>query len=111
MFHLKTLAFILASYILALAFVPCADDPSVHHEGHGHDVVLTDIGSPCGDHHHNPEDICSPLCFCHCCHTHINYFETEFFFSSIELPTSYDDFYNGRITTSIVNPPLRPPRV
>ncbi|AEV33051.1 DUF6660 family protein [Owenweeksia hongkongensis] len=108
---MRALAFIMAAYILALAFMPCADNPSVHDEADDHAVVLADIGSPCGDHHHNPEDTCSPLCFCNCCHTHVNHEEAHFFFSSIQHQTVLNSFYNGRETSSFVNPPLRPPQV
>lgn len=91
--------------------MPCADDPAVHHDGHGHDVVLTDIGTPCGDHHHNPEDACSPLCFCHCCHTHISYEEAEFFFGMVPHFTPLNSHFSERETSSYIHPPLRPPQV
>jgi hypothetical protein len=49
--------------MLALAGWPCADELVIDSNGH------TEMSE---QHQHDEEsDGCSPLCFCHCCHVHV----------------------------------------
>ena len=58
-------SFILALFLLGTIFVPCTDD----------DSQVTDAGSYVyldGPQSNNFDfDFCSPLCSCHCCHSHV----------------------------------------
>lgn len=66
---MKIIAYLLAIYMFALAFVPCSDGGSglveiiYHLSGVAHD-------HPSSDHDHSKncgDDFCSPFCICSCC--------------------------------------------
>ncbi|WP_339652554.1 DUF6660 family protein [uncultured Maribacter sp.] len=61
---MKTIAFILSIYFLALNFVPCSDSANALDETQK--VSVSDFN---GDHDQECE-LCSPFCQCHCCHVH-----------------------------------------
>jgi hypothetical protein len=61
--EVKVISFILSLLILSMALLPCADEPV---ENHVVSVEMHDQHEASGQH-----DLCSPLCTCHCCHSHI----------------------------------------
>ncbi|WP_194526197.1 DUF6660 family protein [Zobellia roscoffensis] len=66
---MKSLTLILSLYFLALNVMPCSDAEPVS----GDEVaVISDSGD---GHGHTDNDLCSPFCQCHCCHTHTVNFE------------------------------------
>ncbi|MDO6809484.1 hypothetical protein Q4603_12720 [Zobellia galactanivorans] len=66
---MKLLTFILSFYFLALNVVPCSDMEPL---ADGQVSVVADSGDGYG---HALNDLCSPFCHCHCCHTHTVSFE------------------------------------
>lgn len=58
------MSLILSLFLLGLSIAPCADAPTV-------DNLEISLNFN-GDHGHSEtEDLCSPLCVCHCCHSHL----------------------------------------
>lgn len=60
----KLLTLILSVYFLALNVVPCSDADIVT------DNQVTLAADNGVDQGHAFNDMCSPFCMCHCCHTH-----------------------------------------
>lgn len=89
--------------------MPCADGDSGHSteafqqmlDGHDHS----------GHDHPAGEDLCSPFCICHCCHTPV--VETPAL--ALEAVAPYQqllsEFYNGRLTEPVPNRLLQPPQM
>jgi hypothetical protein len=94
---------------MAIIVMPCSDTllgdhfiqelmdyPSANHDDHGHD---------------HDQDACSPLCFCHCCHTHIT-IQTNLMNEVIaEAPLSVGVPYHAPISSNHLDLLFRPPRV
>lgn len=101
---MKTIAFILSVYILALNFAPCEDSSITDND-------IKDEVSQGGDsdHEHSGLDLCSPFCQCHCCHVHTIYsnlsdFEVNTNLISTNLFLHFDSFGKD-IPNSILHPP------
>lgn len=69
---MRFFAGLLSLYFILLAFVPCMDEVAHDHEAPVETTVVTLAMDGCSNHTHDEGDFCSPLCFCHCCHTHIS---------------------------------------
>lgn len=69
---MRFLAGLLSIYFILLAFVPCMDEAAHEHEAATEAIVSLGVADGCADHSHEEGDFCSPLCFCHCCHTHVS---------------------------------------
>lgn len=66
---MKTFAFILSLYILALSIVPCGDGMLHGEEEHNH---TTEVATGDNEHNHSEhKDHCTPFCVCACCGTMI----------------------------------------
>lgn len=102
---MKPLAFILSILLLGLSVAPCADETNAD------DVKVSyqDTGT---DHDHNgPEDLCSPLCVCHCCHSHVivqQILVTELGVLAFPLQQVV---YRAPVTSEFVAALLQPPQV
>lgn len=101
----KFFAIILSLILLGLSVAPCADETTADSIA----VPIEDTGS--GHDHNESEDFCSPLCVCHCCHSHLviqQIFISEF--SLLNYPLQRNT-YNDPITSGFVGSLLQPPKV
>ena len=104
---LKSIGLILAIYILALNFAPCADNDEAK------DLATTSIELVDTDnnHEHSDLDLCSPFCQCNCCQIFVTYHnlaDLEIISKGIstEIYLHLDGF--GK---DITGPLLHPPRL
>lgn len=100
---MRIVVFIFSVFMLSLALMPCADD--MNKDGKA-------ISEMSHDHEHDSgEDLCSPLCFCHCCHVH---FQIPSFKNEWKVP-SVNPQKQTTYRTSLLESPQRtlfkPPRV
>jgi hypothetical protein len=85
--------------------MPCADDVSGDNTEISYQVNDTDTD------HNETADLCSPLCICNCCQTHL--VVQQIFISDINVPSmsSQRDCYTEPITSGFVDSLFQPPRV
>ncbi|WP_424963905.1 DUF6660 family protein [Ekhidna sp.] len=101
----KSFAFILSLFLLGLSVAPCTDETTAD----SIEVSYQESGS---DHDHNEsEDLCSPLCVCHCCHSHL--VVQQIFISELGILTFplQRSTYSDPITSGFVGSLLQPPQV
>ncbi|WP_420578329.1 DUF6660 family protein [Ekhidna sp.] len=101
----KFSAFILSLFLLGLSVAPCADETTA-------DSIEVSYEQPGSDQDHNEsEDLCSPLCVCHCCHSHLVVQQT--FISELGILTFplQGSTYTDPITSGFVGSLLQPPQV
>jgi len=101
---LKTYAIILAIYLLGGMFVPCADntDNQVNLE-----LSIT-TGIPYQQQPSGSFDLCTALCSCHCCHSHVTFMLLENHISEIAVSETIKNTFSGFISEpsfSIWQPP------
>ena len=67
----KWLCYILAVYFLGLSFITCADDLSNNSSTENQQVVMSSDSHSGHDNGSSSNDLCNPICSCHCCHIHV----------------------------------------
>ncbi|OEK03066.1 hypothetical protein BFP97_16740 [Roseivirga sp. 4D4] len=101
----KVLALILSVFLLGLSLVPCADEPVI-------DNIEISYQDASGGHDHNgSEDFCSPLCICHCCHSHLVVY--QFMMSYLEgfKFQGHKGDYTTPLVSGYLSSPFQPPQV
>jgi hypothetical protein len=79
---MKFLAFIMASLVLVMSVMPCADTNAMNNSH-----VKTELSKASHQHHNQSSDACSPFCHCACCAgVTINHFFSSF--TVIPLPVN-----------------------
>jgi len=101
----KTLAGLLAIYMLALVVMPCMDTcDSQHHN------TITTIQSA-QEHHEAENDICSPFCSCNCCASFI-VISSVVSITTFFPPTDKDfPIYDAPFYSSISADHWQPPKI
>ncbi len=101
---MKITTLLLAFFLLGFAVIPCAD-------GEVSQYNIETISDSDRDHNHDSgSDMCSPLCVCHCCHSHFT--AIQFFFdkpidqSILNQETGNNDFIKDEYQMSILHPPI-----
>ena len=69
------IAALLAVYMVALVFVPCADACDTH----AHEIPFT--AGTAQDHHEEDNNLCSPFCICSCCNSPVTFLMAPAFLS------------------------------
>jgi hypothetical protein len=72
---MRIISLILGIYLILLTGIACADDTSDSSMDTGSVIVQTNDHNHSHNQHGN-EDGCSPLCYCNCCHTQLNFTTT-----------------------------------
>ena len=102
---LKSIGFILAIYILALNFAPCADN-NESKELAMNSVEIVDMNT---NHEHSDLDLCSPFCQCNCCQIFVTYHNlADLEIISKEISTEiylHLDGFGKDITDPLLHPP------
>lgn len=93
---MKWLSLLLASYILTLALMDCADVMSSNCAVEIQELVSVVDHGDGHEHSHTSEslDTCSPLCTCHCCHVHVTLNDLIQHNTLLELPNSTPSYLN-----------------
>ena len=100
----KLVTLILSLFLLGLSIAPCSDVPKS-------DNMEISLSSQ-GDHdHREAEDLCSPLCVCHCCHSHL--VVNQVFINELGALTFplHRTTYTDPITSGYISSILQPPQV
>ena len=100
----KFMTVILSLFLLGLSIAPCSDVP----ESDNMEISF----STEGDHNHGePEDLCPPLCVCHCCHSHLVI--NQIFLKELGTPTIaiHRSTYTDPISSGFFDSLLQPPQV
>ncbi|WP_394334421.1 DUF6660 family protein [Reichenbachiella faecimaris] len=100
---MRSIAIILALFILGLSLVPCADNDLSQ-------VDSVSISALNADHDHDADvDLCSPFCVCQCCQshftTHPSFYSNLVVLPYILLETSYSDLLTDGFQMSVLQPP------
>ena len=100
---MKTVAVLLAVFILGLITTPCSDAEA------SSGAVQTEFSVL--DVHHATDcevDLCSPFCSCHCCHTHLipdnQMVDETVIYPREPVTTTYEKAFSGPLF-SIFQPP------
>lgn len=101
----KLVTFIFALFLFGSSVSPCSDNQDI--------AQLTEVSflSMSGGGDHGPStDFCSPLCVCHCCHSHL-VVQQLFFnnFGKVPLPTQ-TNLYTDPLTEGFEGSILQPPQ-
>lgn len=100
---MKFLGFILSIYIFGLNLVPCEDNAAFGNE------FKTEISQALDDHQHQDTDLCSPFCYCHCCHIHVTHFNVvDYNLSNTVIYTQEFRYFKGfekDFNTTLLQPP------
>jgi hypothetical protein len=116
---LKIISIILSLYVILLAFMPCEDElgsafsqdqsnlatsqqDATHHDIVQHEKHLHGDAS---------EDLCTPFCQCHCCHTHITFFDTGWYLENLPFTNQKSIPYVEQAALSLPFSMCQPPRV
>ncbi|WP_375596907.1 DUF6660 family protein [Roseivirga seohaensis] len=103
---MRIISIILSVWILGLSVLPCADNqPAKEHI----EVSTSDVGDD--QNHNSTEDLCSPLCTCHCCHSHLVVHQSYRLHSQ---PLSFEDPLAGHacsLSEGFKESFLEPPKV
>jgi len=101
---MKLISLFLALFILGLTASPCSDVENEQDRVNS-EVSVSDIDQSFP----TDFDICSPLCSCHCCHTHITEGDTQ---EKIEhkYPSNVDKGYKLQIFDNHYFSIFQPPR-
>ena len=99
---MKLVSIILLIIVAGSTFIPCSDTENDFSEQKEMSIF------PDGDHDgHADFDFCSPLCSCHCCHSHITtaiLAYTNYYAPSLEFNSYYSD-HLLKISFSFWQPP------
>ena len=68
---MKIVSFILSLILLGVTFVSCRDLAAASLPVQQAEVQLAQQDHDHNDTHSGTQDLCSPFCSCHCCHTHV----------------------------------------
>ena len=98
--YVKVASLLLSFLILTMASLPCADEP----------VENESVSIEAHDHHEESDhnDLCSPFCTCHCCHSHVTQhctFCLKTFATFRSRPSDESFPLLSRISFSIWDPP------
>jgi len=94
---MKIFSYLLALFLLGSTLTPCADDDS------GCQEISFQINTSDDGENHADFDFCSPLCSCHCCHSHVvtDHYEHQLstvVYSKIKVDISDDHSHNYHYT-------------
>lgn len=102
---LKSIGFILAIYILALNFAPCADNNEAEYLA----TISIETVDMENNHEHSELDFCSPFCQCNCCQIFVTYHNlADLEIISKEISTEiylHLDSFGKDITDPLLHPP------
>lgn len=103
---MKILSVIMSVIILALSFVPCADNNSVNQS---QEISLHQDS----DNHQHHSDFCSPLCVCSCCGTIVAQIEgqADFEIKTYEIYSSQENLLKPRFPSDISFSIWEPPKI
>lgn len=101
----KVLGLIMSLFLFGLSLAPCQDEPDIFDIEISHQADSEDPGSD------DAEDLCSPLCVCHCCHSHLVVSITFFNKNEAPLPISDAISYTDLVTKGFVGSLFQPPQV
>ncbi|WP_428047030.1 DUF6660 family protein [Croceivirga thetidis] len=104
---MKFLAVILSFYILALNFLPCADNDPINDS----DCTEVHLDFDHGQDHEDCE-LCSPFCHCNCCHSNAVDFERISVLKTLEEKIfnrvfTYCEGYGINFSPSLLQPPKK----
>ncbi|WKN32187.1 hypothetical protein PZB74_02310 [Porifericola rhodea] len=103
---MRLIATILSFYVLLLAFAPCGDEVS-HEEGAAEEVSI--VQEEVQEEYDLCLDFCTPFCHCHCCHSHVTFFDSVWP-GYLDIPygdllTHYSEQKEALFPYSIFQPP------
>lgn len=101
----KILGLIMSLFVLGLSLAPCQDEPDVYDIEISHQADTEDHGPD------DAEDLCSPLCVCHCCHSHLVFHISFFNNNEAPLPVSKVISYSDLATKGFIGSLFQPPQV
>ncbi len=99
---MKVISLILALFLFGTIFIPCTDSDEIQYQKM---ELITDAAQDSDIHF----DFCSPLCSCHCCHSHVIATIMVFDFQDNQ-PEEERPFYQDTITEYSF-PFWQPPKV
>ena len=103
--RVKAITFVLALFFLGLSLAPCSD--AAIQES---DIAMVVNGDTQSD-HDTSSDLCSPLCVCHCCHSHLVVQQIELSnFDELLFPVQKIS-YKEPVTEGFLGAILQPPQV
>jgi hypothetical protein len=102
---MKLISIILVIIIAGFTLIPCDDDANDHSDQQG--ILVPQDGDLDG---HADFDFCSPLCSCHCCHSHITPPVFLSFITDIQYSQEFSSYYEDHLS-SIFFPIWQPPKI
>jgi hypothetical protein len=94
---------ILSLFLLGISVAPCADTPAT-------DNMEISFNTE-GDDQNHTEDLCSPLCVCHCCHSHLVVHQIALNAFNDQLFPVQKVSYREPVTVGYLGSILQPPQV
>lgn len=99
---MKAIVLILSISLLGMSVFPCTDS-------HPENATKLSIQKTLPSQDHGINDLCSPLCVCHCCHSHVvttHVFITELVgLQEVSSETIYTEIITQGFSGSVLQPP------